>query len=175
MFAPAERFEERFIEGNGAGRGIEPNEVTPLQEHKEDIGPLASHFLELASVRLNRPSPRLTQGNILTLQSYEWPGNVRELQNVIERAVITSRSRSLCIELPESDRSDPLPRVPVETQELEFVTEKEMRRRERDNIAAALQSSGWKTYGPDGAAELLGMKPTTLISRMKKLGLKKPG
>jgi transcriptional regulator with GAF, ATPase, and Fis domain len=151
-----------------------PLEVTPLRQRKEDIAPLALHFLELASSRMNRPLPRLTQANILELQSYDWPGNVRELQNVIERAVITSRARSLRFELPDSKAAVPPPPDTPVPQDLEIVPEKEMRRRERENIVRALNATEWKIYGADGAAELLGLRPTTLTSRIKKFAIKRP-
>jgi len=151
-----------------------PLEVTPLRQRKEDIAPLALHFLEFASSRMNRPMPRFTQANSIELQSYDWPGNVRELQNVIERAVITSRARSLRFELPDSKSAVPPPPDTPAPQDLEIVPEKEMRRRERNNIERALRASEWKIYGEGGAAELLGLRPTTLTSRIKKFAIKRP-
>ncbi len=153
-----------------------PIEIAPLHKRKEDIAPLAAHFLDLAcsKLKLNRSKPRLTQANVLELQQYDWPGNVRELQNVIERAVITCRSRSLCFDLPASEPIETETRVEPKQTGPEILSDKEMKRLERKNIAAALQQSGWKIYGPAGAAELLGMKPTTLTSRIRKLGLKRP-
>ncbi len=149
-----------------------PIEVTPLRRRPEDLAPLAAHFLDLAAKRMNRPAPRLTQAHILDLQAYDWPGNVRELQNVIERAVITSRSRTLHFELPESTPSTPI--AQPDSSDADIIPEREMRRRERDNIKRALQACSWKIYGVGGAAELLGIKPTTLASRIKKLKLKRP-
>jgi transcriptional regulator with GAF, ATPase, and Fis domain len=154
-----------------------PIEVEPLRNRKEDVPVLASHFIELAAKKLNRPLPRFTQANVLQLQAYDWPGNVRELQNVIERALIISHSRVLQFDLPVSEdaREDPDQADPGKLgADLEIIPEVEMRRRERENIRAALRLAGWKIYGPGGAAELLGIKPTTLSSRIQKMGLKKP-
>jgi len=153
-----------------------PVEVVPLRGRSEDIPLLAAHFLELAAKKLNLAQPRLTQANLLRLQRYDWPGNVRELQNVIERGVITSRSGVLRFDLPQGEiPQEPSPpgRPTNESETLEIVQEEEMRRRERANVLAALQRTGWKIYGQGGAAELLGVNPTTLSSRIKKLGLKR--
>jgi len=126
--------------------------------------------------QLNRPVPRITQGSILQLQRYDWPGNIRELQNVIERAVITSTTGKLRFELPTEAKPDEptvsdTTRLPEET---EILSDDEMRRRERENILAALKRTKWKLSGEDGAAELLRVKPTTLASRMKKMGIERP-
>ncbi len=154
-----------------------PIEVAPLRRREQDIPVLAAHFLELAAKKFNRPARRLTQANLLELQRYEWPGNVRELQNVIERAVITSGPEGLRLNLPQDKAGEQpslaTPRSTRPPQDLEILPEVEMRRRERENTLNGLQRTGWRIYGPGGAAELLGMKPTTLASRIKKMGLKK--
>jgi len=142
-----------------------PVEVAPLRKRKEDIPLLAAHFVALAAAKFNFPLPRLTQANILQLQQYDWPGNVRELQNVVERGVITSGSGALRFELSLDAFPNLVPDV---------LPDAEMKRRERDNILMALQRTGWKIYGPNGAAELLDLKPTTLASRIKRLGLNRP-
>ena len=154
-----------------------PIQVTTLKERKDDIPLLAKHFVELSVKELRCPKPRLTRAAMARLQSYDWPGNIRELRNVIERAVILARGGLLHFDLPVTDSMPPpISSAPDPGAEagLEFFTEAEMRRRERENLAAVLQSAGWKIKGADGAAELLGLKPTTLLSRMKKMGLKKP-
>jgi len=121
--------------------------------------------------------PRLTRAGIAKLQSYDWPGNIRELRNVIERAVIISRGGVLDFDLPVTDSLPAhLPMTPRATSgtEPESLTEPEMQRRERENLLAALTKTNWKIRGADGAAELLGLKPTTLVTRMQKMGLKRP-
>jgi transcriptional regulator with GAF, ATPase, and Fis domain len=157
-----------------------PIEVVPLRGRKEDIPVLTSHFLELGAKRMKLSRPRLTQANVVKLQNYEWPGNVRELQNVIERAVILSQSGALRFDLPQSDSpttTEIIPPGPTEAgPQVEVLPEVEMRRRETENLRLALDQSAWKIYGTGGAAERLGVNPTTLASRKKKLGLRKgPG
>jgi transcriptional regulator with GAF, ATPase, and Fis domain len=154
-----------------------PIEVAPLRYRKGDIPLLAEHFLGLIQKRENRQLPRLSTTNLEQLQGYEWPGNVRELQNVIERAVITSQRGRLHFILPDDDDfSDSIKASACDSgddEEKEVVPESEMRRRERQNIIAALRKCNWKVYGRDGAAQLLGIKPTTLSSRMKKMKIRK--
>jgi len=153
-----------------------PIEVTPLRQRKEDIPLLAARFVQVAARRLNCPQPRLTHADILHLQQYDWPGNVRELQNVLERAIITARLGVLHFDLPGAEiapHSGPAPTA-AETYCPEIVPDAEMKRRERENILAALRCTGWKVYGRGGAAELLRMKPTTLASRMKKMSIVRP-
>jgi transcriptional regulator with GAF, ATPase, and Fis domain len=158
---------------------VYPIEVAPLRYRKGDIPLLAEHFLGLIQKRDNRKLPPLSTFNLKQLQGYDWPGNVRELQNVIERAVITSQRGSFHFVLPEDTG------IPESTTEdvvndfgpnygEEIVPEYEMRRRERHNIIAAMKKSNWKIYGTGGAAQLLGIKPTTLSSRVKKMNIKKP-
>ena len=133
---------------------------------REDIPLLAEHFLGLIQKRENRNLPRLSAANRKQLQGYDWPGNVRELQNVIERAVITSQRGRLHFILPDDgDFGDSTTTIAYDSENddgKEVVPESEMRRRERQNIIAALRKSNWKVYGTDGAAQLLGIKPTTL-------------
>jgi len=159
-----------------------PIQVIPLRERLDDIPLLAKHFVELSVKDLKCAKPRLTRAGVVKLQSYDWPGNIRELRNVIERAVILARGGSLEFDLPIEAAALPLPALKprAETQaggadEPEFLTEAELQLRERDNLLCILQRTNWKIKGPDGAAELLGVKPTTLLSRIDKWGLKKPG
>ena len=164
----------RFREDLYYRLNVFPIDVAPLRKRKEDIAPLAMHFLEAARKKMNRPQARLTTAGLIELQQYDWPGNIRELQNVIERAVITSRARQLRFNLPAAGVGDADGAEEPARPDTEVVMEKEMRRRERDNIAAALRVTGWKIHGAGGAAELLGIKSTTLASRIQKMGLKRP-
>jgi len=156
-----------------------PIQIDPLRERKEDISVLAAHFVDHSARKLNRDPPRLTQGNIQQLKRYDWPGNIRELQNVIERAVITAVRGKLNIELPVHDTEEPsaISSSVIGTEpdsEQQIVSDTEMRRRERENMIAALKRSRWKISGEDGAAAMLGIKPTTLSSRMKTMGIERP-
>jgi transcriptional regulator with GAF, ATPase, and Fis domain len=149
--------------------------VPALRSRTEDIVVLAKHFLRWSAGRLKCPTPELTRAHIRAMEAYPWPGNIRELQNIIERALIVSRSQS-GFHLPDNLAHEPLatPEAPVTgTGELAILTEAEMKQRECDNIRAALERCHWKVYGPRGAAELLGMKPTTLSSRIKAMRLRR--
>ena len=134
--------------------------------------------MTLAATRFHAPQPRLTKANVLKLQNYEWPGNVRELQNVLERAVITSGTGSLNLDLPAGagKKKSASPKMDSALPENgKILTEMEMKQLEQENIIGALNQTRWKIFGPGGASELLAIRPTTLISRMKKMRLKKPG
>jgi transcriptional regulator with GAF, ATPase, and Fis domain len=144
-----------------------PLEMPTLRSRREDIPVLAKHFLRQAAARCNFPPPRLTQINVKELVNYSWPGNVRELQNVIEHAVILSRGGTLRFQLQESAAKSQRHVVPVPA------TQKQWLESQRPNIKAALAESGGKIYGKGGAAELLGLRPTTLSSRIAALGIKR--
>ena len=152
-----------------------PIEVAPLRERKEDVPILAAHFLKHEAPSMNLPGLRLTKDNLRALTAYDWPGNVRELQNIIERAVILSRAGHLEFDLPgESPGARPhglAPADPEPNRSRPILTERQIRDFERENIANALMRCGGKIYGAGGAAEMLGLKPTTLASRIRKLGL----
>ena len=152
-----------------------PIEVVPLRKRTEDIPLLAVHFAESAAQKFHRPQPRITKANILELAAHDWPGNVRELQNVIERAVITANGTRLTFDLPKASKP-PSARTEIRYSNADapIRTEAEMKAEEGANLIAALTQTRWKIFGPGGAAELLQMPPTTLTSRIKKLGLKKP-
>ncbi|HYT91363.1 MAG TPA: sigma 54-interacting transcriptional regulator [Gemmataceae bacterium] len=147
-----------------------PVELPPLRKRKEDIPLLAEHFLRLSARKLGRATPRLTLAAVQRLQQYDWPGNVRELQHVLERAVITSTGGRINVELPSSPNATRVDEA-VAPEADRVRTEAEFRQLEADNIRAALRAASGKVSGPGGAAELLGMKPTTLASRIKSLGI----
>jgi transcriptional regulator with GAF, ATPase, and Fis domain len=143
--------------------------LPPLRERREDVPALAAAFLERYARDSGRRTPAIDDRAMARLRAYAWPGNVRELQNVIERAVITAHDGRLNLEraLPEADAG---PRVAGG----DILTEAEMRELERRNILRALEATGWRVAGPDGAARQLGAKPSTLNSRMKALGIRRP-
>jgi transcriptional regulator with GAF, ATPase, and Fis domain len=153
-----------------------PIELPPLRERREDIPLLAQHLLALVGKKLNRPGLRLTPANIHQLQHYDWPGNVRELQNLIERAVIVARrGQALYFPIPadahSSAHANPLP-APDASVPTCILTEAMRREQDRRNLIAALEQARGKIAGPGGAAELLGIKSTTLKSRIKALGIR---
>ena len=149
-----------------------PVEAVPLRARLEDVALLTVHFINRICEKLNRPEPKLTNANIKQLQSYRWPGNIRELQNVIERAIITSKGSRMQFELPGSKpKNMPLELPDEQSAQLPY-TENERIARDRENIALALKISGNKISGENGAAEILGIKPTTLASRIKNMNIK---
>jgi transcriptional regulator with GAF, ATPase, and Fis domain len=154
-----------------------PIHIAPLRDRKADIELLALHFVEKLSKKINVPIPRLTKANILDLLSYEWPGNVRELENAIERAIILSRSESLSFITLGDERdagaSPPALAVSDIRTTKRVLSTGEIKLFERQNTINALVNCQWKIYGDDGAAKLLRIKPTTLIERMKRMGIKK--
>ena len=171
----------RFREDLYYRLNVFPIQVPPLRERLDDIPLLAKHFVDLSAKDLKCAKPRLTQAAVARLQNYDWPGNVRELRNVIERAVILARGGVLEFDLPITGQAAPVarPNPPSESPagsvaQPKFLTEAELERFERDNLVLALEAANWKISGRDSAAELLGVKPTTLLSRMTKWGLKKP-
>jgi PAS domain S-box-containing protein len=162
----------RFREDLYFRLNVFPVESVPLRERREDIPLLAQHFLNSESKAL-KSELRLSEGDARRLSRYDWPGNVRELQNVIERAAILAQNGRLRIDLPDVPGAQPSPgaqRVKTDNRPA-VMTASEMRAHERANIEAALQASAGKVFGPGGAAEMLDIKPTTLASRIKALGI----
>ena len=147
-----------------------PLELPALRKRLEDLPLLAEHFLARFARQLGRPKIKLTMANIQDLQRYSWPGNVRELQHVLERACIVSERGRLKFD-QLADSSPARPEVAASNTEDRILTAVELRNLEAHNIRAALHRTGGKIYGDSGAAALLGMKPTTLTSRIKALGV----
>ncbi len=162
----------RFREDLYYRLNVFPIEVPPLRNRRGDIALLAAHFIRQSSRRMSLPEPGLTQNELNRLTSYDWPGNVRELQNVVERAIILSQGRPLEFELPVSRTIDH-PRDDFdEATNTALPMRDELKRRERDAIISALKQTNGKVSGPRGAAQLLGMKPSTLASRIRALGVR---
>jgi transcriptional regulator with GAF, ATPase, and Fis domain len=168
----------RFREDLFYRLNVFPIELPPLRERPEDIAPLAAHIAAAAAARLNRPAPKLTPGELRELEAYEWPGNVRELQNAIERALILSDGERLRFELPHGqpgeDTVGSAGSEPATIPAGQVLTEADVQELQRRNIEAALVRCSWKVYGRSGAAQLLGIKPTTLIERMRRMGIRRP-
>ena len=193
----------RFREDLYYRLNVFPIQVPPLRERIDDVPLLAKHFVELSARDLKCAKPRLTRAGVTKLQGYDWPGNVRELRNLIERAVILARGGVVDFDLPISGQPTPPVTAPVRCESFtlsgatlgrsdspaaaeaqdgivetpskpNFLTEAEVERFQRENLLRALEAANWKIKGQDGASELLGLKPTTLLSRMEKWGLRKP-
>ncbi len=155
-----------------------PMEVPPLKDRKEDIPLLIRHFVNQAQQKARCGNLQLTDQQMARLQRYNWPGNVRELQNVIERAMILSscgtQPLNLDLILPDADTAvSAQTAVQSPNSAPAFTTQAEWEKRERENLMAALEAANWKIYGAGGAAELLGVKATTLASRLQAMGIKK--
>jgi transcriptional regulator with GAF, ATPase, and Fis domain len=152
-----------------------PVDVPPLRERGEDIVQLAQHFLEQTCKDFGRAPLTLTRAQTANLRTYDWPGNVRELKNVIERAVILSTGKVLRLDLSMPGLKvdiDAIADSSIESNEV--LTEKDMRDFQKNNIEKALNQANWKVSGIGGAADLLGVKPTTLADRIRTLNIRKP-
>lgn len=154
-----------------------PIEVPPLRKRPEDVVQLAQHFLQQTCNDFGRKPMTLTNRQAEYIKHYEWPGNVRELKNVIERAVILSRGNVLRLDLslPATVVADDRAATAIAGQdEYGILTEKAMKELQKQNLLAALKQTNWRVSGKEGAAELLGVRPTTLTDRIKSFGLRKP-
>jgi formate hydrogenlyase transcriptional activator len=145
-----------------------PITIPPLRDRKEDIPLLVRYFAQKYARRMKKPIDAIPTKAMTALTEYHWPGNVRELENFVERAVILSRGAELQIPLAEfKQRAKLMPAAPSGFATLEYA--------EREHIVRALGETDWVIGGPAGAAARLGLKRTTLQSRMRKLGITRPG
>jgi formate hydrogenlyase transcriptional activator len=143
-----------------------PVTLPPLRERREDIPALVTHFVEILGRRMGREIGNIPPETMAALSSYEWPGNIRELQNLIERAVILSNNGIL---------PNPLRTAETEQRDAIALGATTLRGAERTLILQTLETVGWIIGGPKGAAAKLGLKRTTLIHKMQKLGIYRPG
>jgi DNA-binding NtrC family response regulator len=141
-----------------------PIHCAPLRERVDDIPLLATHLLQWVCKRMGRKIPVVTEGIITQLKQYTWPGNVRELANVIERSAIVSQAGKLVIDIQN-------PVASVGHNASVLMSEAEIEQIRVANLIACLKETGGRVSGRGGAAELLGIRPTTLFSRIQKLGL----
>ena len=142
-----------------------PIALPPLRERQEDIPALAWAFAKEFGRSLGKPVDRIPQEVLTALQRYAWPGNIRELRNVIERAIILGDSSTLRLPAGPVTAQPTEPQMTLDTAE---------RAAAQTYIRKVLERTGWRIRGAGGAAELLGLKPTTLEARMKKLGIRRP-
>ena len=140
-----------------------PITVPPLRERREDIPLLVWALVDEFAKTFNKNIEAIEPESMDALVRYSWPGNVRELRNLIERAMIIATGSKLRIPLPHA----PTVSTSTASQKMDDV--------EREHVLSVLQESGWRIRGPNGAAEKLGLKPTTLEARMGKLGIRRPG
>ncbi len=143
-----------------------PVAVPPLRERREDIPLLAWEFVKELRESMGKPIDHIAEDSMAALLAYPWPGNVRELRNVIERAMILARGSTLSVSLGPA----PAPTLAAATAPAASLAASE-----RAHILRVLEQTGWRIRGSGGAAERLAIKPTTLESRMKRLGLRRPG
>jgi len=137
-----------------------PIVIPPLRKRAEDIPQLVRAFVKEFQKKMGKEIESISKKTMQALQSYSWPGNVRELRNVIEHAMILSKDKTLDVHVPKCAS-------------LETDATGNLNDLERRHIAAALEKTGWRIAGKGGAAEVLGLKRTTLQARMKKLGIKR--
>jgi formate hydrogenlyase transcriptional activator len=154
-----------------------PVVLPPLRERQQDIPHLVSHFVEVFSRKMGKRITWIPNETVSALRAYPWPGNVRELQNLIERAVILSNNGVLPNPLPTSDKNAVANPLPVSDKNPLTVTPSQgtFNDSTRALILQALQGASWVIGGPYGAAVRLGLKRTTLIAKMKKLGISRRG
>jgi transcriptional regulator with GAF, ATPase, and Fis domain len=154
----------RFREDLFFRLSVFPIVVPPRRERPADVAVLVDHFVGAACARLGRPRPAVGSRVLRALERHAWPGNVRELASVVERGVILATDGRLRVELPDAGRT---PASPAD----EVIPAADWRRRERANLEAALARAGGRIYGRGGAAEILGVPPTTFASRLRALGI----
>jgi formate hydrogenlyase transcriptional activator len=137
-----------------------PIKLPPLRERPEDIPLLVWAVVKEFQKKMGKEVESIPKKTMQALQSYSWPGNVRELRNLVEHAMILSRSKTLDVHVPKRASS-------------ETYAAGKLQDMERAHMTAVLEKTGWRISGPGGAAEVLGLKRTTLLSKMKKLGIKR--
>ncbi len=165
----------RFREDLFYRLSVFPIDVPPLRERGDDMVQLAQHFLEQTCKDFGRDILTLTRAQSAILRSYDWPGNVRELKNVIERAVILSQGKVLRLDLSMPTLRDEAAGLgETEAHQEEVLTEKQIKELQKANLIKALKQTNWRVSGAGGAAELLGVRPTTLADRIRSYKIKRP-
>jgi transcriptional regulator with GAF, ATPase, and Fis domain len=142
-----------------------PVQLPPLRQRREDVPALVAHFIAIFGRRMGKRIEHIPEDTMAALSAYAWPGNIRELQNLIERAVILSDDGVLPNPLPSTETQSVIVSRPAATT---------LKDSERNLILTSLEAAGWVIGGRKGAAARLGLKRTTLIHKMKKLGISSP-
>jgi PAS domain S-box-containing protein len=170
--------EGRFREDLFYRLSVFPIDVPALRERGEDVVQLALHFLERTCKDFGHSPLTLSKQQAALLKKYDWPGNIRELKNVIERAVILSQGKVLRLDLAMAnileERAESGVVAQAEGDRHRIMTDEELTDLGRRNMLNALRAADWRVSGPKGAARLLGLKPTTLADRMRKMGITRP-
>ena len=169
--------ENKFREDLYYRLNVFPIEIPPLRERADDIVLLASVFAEKCAKRFGKTIEPLSASCIEMLLNYDWPGNIRELQNVIERGTITSFNSKINLDHIIRGNFNTIyneERNSAEEYSTAILTERELKKLEQKNLMRALEFTEWRIYGPNGAAALLDMNPSTLRSRIKTFGIKRP-
>jgi PAS domain S-box-containing protein len=153
-----------------------PIEVPPLRQRRDDVVQLAQHFLDVTCKDFGRKPLKLNRSQVAAIEEYGWPGNVRELKNVIERAVILSQGNVLRLDLalPEVAPGSENAGDPARLMDDSVLTEKDLKALQKRNLLNALKQTNWRVSGKTGAAELLGIRPTTLNDRIRAFRIKRP-
>jgi chemotaxis protein methyltransferase CheR len=138
-----------------------PISIPPLRERLEDIPLFVNHFVHQYCTKIGKRFDKVPKKALQNLTRYSWPGNIRELENIISRAVITSEPGKLRVQMPESAQSSASSHKTFKDMEKLFIIE-------------TLEDTGWKIEGQGGAAKTLGLKPSTLRNRMKRLDIQRP-
>jgi len=154
---------KRFREDLWYRLKIFPITIPPLRDRIDDIPLLVDYFVKFFSRKMGKQAAalKITKSSMQALQSYSWPGNVRELKHLVESALITSEKNKLHLDLPKTSGGA--------TSKLKSFEEME-----REYILNVLKAKDWKIEGKDSASAIMGLPPSTLRSRIKKLGLKRP-
>jgi len=142
-----------------------------LRERREDIPALVTHFVELFSRRMGKQVHSIPPETMSAFQSYSWPGNIRELQNLVERAVILSRDGALSNPL-QNKQTEPM--IPSLQRTRTFHSSRTLEDSDRALILETLEQAGWIVGGPRGAAAKMGLKRTTLLAKMRRMGILRP-
>ncbi|MGM0599548.1 MAG: sigma-54 interaction domain-containing protein [Candidatus Rifleibacteriota bacterium] len=146
-----------------------PIQLPRLRDRGNDLKLIAEAYIKLFSEKMGKPAPRLSEVSLALMHQYNWPGNIRELKNHIERAMIMCDSNTLVLEIPETSNFHT-----SKTPGVKQITPQSLKAVEKAHILSMLEKCNWKVRGSGGAAELLDLKPTTLESKMNKLGIKRP-
>ncbi len=143
-----------------------PIVIPPLRERPEDIPLMVWAFVKEFQKKMGKEIENISKRAMESLQSYSWPGNVRELRNVLEHAMIVSSNKTLVVQAPQF--------TSLETPDADSLGDRNLEDMERRHIVSVLEKNGWRVGGKGGAAEVLGLKRSTLYSKMKKLGINRP-